>query len=79
MKKSDDDDDEENDKQTEAYSKFIAYVMKTLIIANTTNIPEDFDERIEIAVQVIVQFQSEINKVSSKSFDFFLAVFDSNK
>lgn len=60
----DDDDDEKDDKLVIAYINFIKFVMKTVIQTNYTDLPEDFEDRIDIAVQIIVKFSSEINSVS---------------
>lgn len=59
----DGDEDEDDDELVKAYTNFVSFVMKTVIKANATDIPDDFDDRIDMAVKIIVRFASEINSV----------------
>lgn len=66
LAKDDTKEDDSNDDDIEiasAYKQFMTFVIKTLIKENTTDLPDDFDQRLELTIDVIIKMQVEISDV----------------
>lgn len=56
--------DSSEEESDEELLDFVKFVMKTVIKSNLTETPDDFDERVVLAADLIVKFTKEINSVS---------------
>lgn len=63
-KEEDDDDDAHDTEIATAYKKFMVFVITTLVKENYTDLPDDFDDKLELTVDVIIKMQVEISEVS---------------
>lgn len=59
----DDDDDDDDIEIATAYKNFMIFVITTLVQQNYTDLPDDFDDKLELTVNVIIKMQVEISEV----------------